>query len=223
MSEPLVSIIIPVYKVEKYISRCLDSILNQTFQDFEIILVNDSSPDDSIRIAEEYAQRDTRIRILHNEENSGAGWSRMVGYTNAKGEYITFCDSDDYLFFQVLQYCEKVINVNEVVYYYFDNNESASYNKSNPNAMNAMLTSLNYIEDIYKEIEGFKNVIHKWKLDKYAKFISISGNNKELLEIIFKNNIDYLFTPWNLLKYTHKSRALRILIMYLKAKIKITF
>lgn len=111
----------------------------------------------------------------------------------------------------------------ELIDYYFDNQESASYNKSNPDAMNAMLTSLNYIEDIYKEIEGFKNVIHKWKLDKYAKFISISGNNKELLGIIFKNNIDYLFTPWNLLKYTYKGRALRILIMYLKVKIKITF
>ena len=111
----------------------------------------------------------------------------------------------------------------ELIDYYFDNQESASYNKSNPNAMNAMLTSLNYIEDIYKEIEGFKNVIHKWKLDKYAKFISISGNNKELLGIIFKNNIDYLFTPWNLLKYTYKGRALRIFIVYLRARIKILF
>src|SRR5690554_3886604 len=261
MSEPLVSIIIPVYKVEKYISRCLDSILNQTFQDFEIILVNDSSPDDSIRIAEEYAQRDTRIRILHNEENSGAGWSRMVGYSNAKGDYITFCDPDDYLpenalellygaiiqdnktdicvfdlqrvlsdgtkgkiesnklyygndklsvaksllkyeakhylvgkiyktelfkhpdiiayknfskssdeflFFQVLQYCNKVINVNEVVYYYFDNNESASYNKSNPEALTAMITSLNYVDSLYKDEEDITPILQKWKLDKYA-------------------------------------------------------
>src|SRR5690606_5062403 len=93
----MISIIIPVYKVEKYISRCLDSILNQTFQDFEIILINDASPDNSIKIAESYADKDSRIGIIHNEENSGAGWSRKVGYTNAKGEYITFCDPDDYL------------------------------------------------------------------------------------------------------------------------------
>lgn len=111
----------------------------------------------------------------------------------------------------------------ELIDYYFDNNESASYNKSNPNAMNAMLTSLNYIEDIYKEIEGFKNVIHKWKLDKYAKFISISGNNKELLGIIFKNNIDYLFTPLNLLNNFHNSKALKVFLTYLRAKIRMIF
>lgn len=71
--------------------------MNQIFQDFEIILINDASPDNSIRIAVEYAQQDSRIRILHNEVNSGAGWSRVVGYNQAKGEYVTFCEPDDYL------------------------------------------------------------------------------------------------------------------------------
>ena len=312
----MISIIIPVYKVEKYISRCLDSILNQTFQDFEIILINDASPDNSIRIAESYADKDSRIRIIHNEENSGAGWSRMVGYTHAKGEYITFCDPDDYLpenaleilyeaitrdstadmcigdyqrvypdgsksevfenklkygndklsvakstlkyetphylwnkiyktklfrhneiiahkdfskssdeflFFQVLQYCEKIINVNEVVYYYFDNQESASYNKSNIIAMKAMLISQNYVDDLYKNNEEFKSIIQKRRTQKFAHFLKIADNNKELLKLLFDNKIDSLFTPWSLLKNFHKSKALNVFLMYLKRRIASVF
>lgn len=97
IQNPCVSIIIPVYKVEKHISRCLDSILNQTFQDFEIILVNDASPDNSRTIGERYSENDKRIKIIDNKENSGAAWSRMVGYSNALGKYITFYDPDDFL------------------------------------------------------------------------------------------------------------------------------
>lgn len=75
----LISIVIPVYNVEKYISRCLDSILSQTIQNFEIILIIDASPDNSRAIAERYAAADKRIRIIDNDKNSGAAWSRMVG------------------------------------------------------------------------------------------------------------------------------------------------
>lgn len=92
-----VSIIIPVYNVEKYIARCLDSVISQTYQDLEIIVVNDATPDNSMAIVEEYAARDSRIRIVHNSRNLGLMMTRKSGYAVAKGDYLTFLDSDDYL------------------------------------------------------------------------------------------------------------------------------
>src|SRR5690606_939954 len=85
--------------------------------------------------------------------------------------------SDEFLFFQVLQYCEKIINVNEVIYYYFDNQESASYNKSNIIAMKAMLISQNYVDDLYKNNEEFKSIIQKRRTQKFAHFLKIADNN----------------------------------------------
>lgn len=308
----MISIIIPVFNVEKYISRCLDSILNQTFQDFEIILVNDQATDNSIRIAESYAEKDSRIRILHNEENSGAAWSRMIGYSNANGNYITFCDpddflpkdaleslyngivqdenidicignyqrvfpdgskshiyenhlkygqdkrglakstlkyetphylwnkiykaelfknqdiitykhfsksSDEFLFFQILQNCNKAVTINKVVYYYYDNNQSASYNKGTIEALKAMIISQQYVENLYKETNDFKPLIQKIKTNKYAKFVIVAGTDKKLLKMIFDNKIDYLFTPQNLLKHFYKRKALKVFFTYLKARV----
>lgn len=91
-----VSIIVPVYQVENYIRQCIDSILNQTFRDFELILVDDGSRDNSGAICDEYARRDARIRVLHTE-NRGAAAARNVGLDNAGGEYVAFVDSDDYI------------------------------------------------------------------------------------------------------------------------------
>jgi glycosyltransferase involved in cell wall biosynthesis len=92
-----ISIIIPVYNVEKYIERCLLSILRQTLQDFEIIVVNDATPDNSMQIVNRYASQDTRIIIAENTINMGLMWTRREGYKRASGDYIMFCDSDDYL------------------------------------------------------------------------------------------------------------------------------
>lgn len=95
-SEVKVSIIIPVYNTEKFLSRCLDSLQKQTLHDLEIIIINDQTPDNSMQIATEFAKKDSRIRILENSQNMGPMWSRREGYSRAKGEYIVFCDSDDY-------------------------------------------------------------------------------------------------------------------------------
>ncbi|MCD7969903.1 MAG: glycosyltransferase [Alistipes sp.] len=103
-----ISVIIPVYNVEKYIERCIRSILDQTFQDFEVILVNDGSTDRSMEIVEKFARVDNRFVILHNPKNMGLMWTRKVGYDKAKGKYFVFCDSDDYLPSNSL---EKLYNV----------------------------------------------------------------------------------------------------------------
>lgn len=91
---PLVSVIIPVYKVESYLRECVDSVLKQTYTNLEIILVDDGSPDSSPAICDEYAVRDNRVRVIH-KENGGLSDARNAGIDVAKGEYLIFVDSDD--------------------------------------------------------------------------------------------------------------------------------
>ncbi len=89
------SVIVPVYKVEKYIHRCIDSILAQTFADFELLLVDDGSPDNCGNICDTYAEKDNRVRVIH-KVNGGVSAARNSALDVAKGDYIAFCDSDDY-------------------------------------------------------------------------------------------------------------------------------
>ena len=91
-----VSIIVPVYNVEKYLKRCLDSLVNQTLKDIEIICVNDGSTDGSLAILNEYVRNDDRIVVI-NQENSGQSVARNRGIDVAKGEYLGFVDSDDWV------------------------------------------------------------------------------------------------------------------------------
>lgn len=91
---PLVSIIVPVYNAEKYLNRCIDSILSQTMTDFELLLIDDGSKDNSGRICDEYAEKDARVRVFH-KSNGGVSSARNLGLDNAKGKWITFVDADD--------------------------------------------------------------------------------------------------------------------------------
>lgn len=93
---PKISIIIPVYNVEKYLNRCVDSILNQSLQDFEIILVNDGSTDSSPKICDEYVEQDERIRVIH-KQNARVAAARNDGIKVAQGEFISLIDSDDWI------------------------------------------------------------------------------------------------------------------------------
>ena len=95
-TKPAISIIVPVYNVEAYLPRCVDSILNQTFSDFELILVDDGSPDHCGAICDEYAGRDPRIHVIH-QENAKISAARNAGIDLAAGEWITFVDSDDWI------------------------------------------------------------------------------------------------------------------------------
>lgn len=92
--EQLVSIIVPIYNVEKYIKECIDSIINQTYKNLEIILVDDGSPDSCPKICDEYSKKDKRIKVIH-KENGGLSSARNAGLDVAKGEYVSFIDSDD--------------------------------------------------------------------------------------------------------------------------------
>ncbi len=139
MTNPKISVIIPVYNVEKYLSECLDSIINQTLKDTEIICVNDGSTDNSLSILKEYASKDDRIKII-DKENEGQGYARKVGLDIATGKYILFCDSDDYYaeltaFEELYNYIEKV-KVDVVIFNFIQKND---INKS-----------INYITDYNK-------------------------------------------------------------------------
>ena len=94
---PKVSVIIPVYRCRDYIGRCIESLQKQTIADIEIIFVNDCTPDDSVDIIKHYMQYDSRISIINHSRNKGPMMARFNGYSVAKGDYITFMDSDDTL------------------------------------------------------------------------------------------------------------------------------
>ena len=101
--QPLISVIVPVYKAEKYLPACLDSLLAQTYQNFELLLVDDGSPDKCWGILQQYAARDARVRIFR-KENGGVSSARNFGLRQAKGEYIGFVDSDDFVAPQYLEW-----------------------------------------------------------------------------------------------------------------------
>ena len=96
MTEPLISVVVPVYNVEKYLRECVDSIIVQTYKNLEIILVDDGSPDNCGKICDEYTIVDKRIKVIH-KENGGLSDARNVGFEASLGEYIVFIDSDDYV------------------------------------------------------------------------------------------------------------------------------
>lgn len=98
-----ISVIVPVYKVEHYLRKCIDSICNQTFQNLDIILVDDGSPDSCGAICEEYAKKDARVTVIH-KENGGLSDARNAGSVHATGDYIIFIDSDDYIAPDMLEY-----------------------------------------------------------------------------------------------------------------------
>ena len=112
--EDLITVVVPVYNVEEYLDKCIESIINQTYKNLEIILVDDGSPDKSGAICDEYAKQDSRIKVIH-KENGGLSDARNVGIKRAAGKYITFVDSDDYISLDYVEYLYNLIrkyNVN---------------------------------------------------------------------------------------------------------------
>lgn len=106
MKREKISIIVPIYNVEKYLERCVDSLVNQTYENIEIILVDDGSPDYCPQLCDEYAKKDSRIVVIH-KKNGGLSDARNYGLCKASGEYILYVDSDDYI---ELDSCEKLVN-----------------------------------------------------------------------------------------------------------------
>ena len=121
-----VSIIVPIYNVEKYLHRCVDSIINQSYKDLEIILVDDESPDKCPEMCDEYAKQDSRVKVIH-KKNGGLGHARNSGLEIATGEYVAFIDSDDYVEPDMVEklYADCVENNLDAIFadFYVDGNE----------------------------------------------------------------------------------------------------
>lgn len=140
-SNPLISVIIPVYNTEKYLKKCLDSCINQSYTNLEIILINDESPDDSQSIIEEYAASDNRIKGI-KKENGGINKARKAGVLIAKGEYLIFLDSDDFLHKNAVE-----LLVNEA-YEFNSNYIIGDYTRENENGV-----FLSYVGNKCKELD----------------------------------------------------------------------
>ena len=155
MNSVKVSIIIPVYNVEKYISQCLDSAINQSLKDIEIIIVDDCGSDKSMDIAKEYAKNDNRIKIIKNSQNQGPFTSRNNAVLVANGEYLVFLDSDDFL---DLRACEIASNATKDGYY--DVVKFSAYNYENGNA-----TIFDKIleNDSFESLEEYANYMYRQK------------------------------------------------------------
>ena len=139
MSLPI-SIVIPVYKAEKYLSRCLESFLSQTFKDFEILLINDGSPDNSAVICEEYARKDARIRVIH-KVNGGVSSARQCGIDHALGEYTIHADPDDWVESTMLEelYCRAVEDDADLVIcdFVYENRKKTLYSSQEPSVLSS--------------------------------------------------------------------------------------
>ena len=133
--KPLISIIIPVYNVEQYLHRCVDSVLNQTYKNLEIILVNDGSPDNCPFICDEYAKKDKRIIVVH-KKNGGLSSARNEGIQKSQGDWLLFLDSDDLLNdSDNLQNISEIISNNKTDTYFFSNIiEFSSHTKHKPHS-----------------------------------------------------------------------------------------
>ena len=124
-----ISIIIPVYNTEKYLKKCLDSIINQTLKSLEIICIDDCSTDNCLHILKEYQLKDNRIKIIEQKENKGQGVARNLGLNIAEGKYIMFLDPDDWLELNALEILykkSKETNADIIHFNYIEENEKVT-------------------------------------------------------------------------------------------------
>lgn len=157
MNEPMISVIMPVYNGEKYIAVAIESILNQTYTDFELILIDDCGTDRSMEIALDYAEKDERIRVIHNPKNMGIAYSRNVGLDNSRGKYIAIMDDDDYSFAYRF---EKQVTFLEKNTDYGVLGGAAQWIDENGNVTKpevALLTDRNYIKAMFLFFNLFNN------------------------------------------------------------------
>lgn len=186
-----VSIIVPIYNDEKYIKQCLDSILEQTYTNIELIIINDGSTDNSQNIIEEYKNKFLEIKII-NQPNSGVSYARNIGLNNATGEYIMFVDSDDIIAKDYIKQMMDILKKNDLDII----KSSFKKFKENPNKY----TNISFYKEHYKIIN--KNEINKIFIET-TNFNSSCMQliNKKIIDnnkITFENNIgfaeDFLFT-----------------------------
>lgn len=187
---PKISIIIPCYKTEKFLDKCLDSVVNQTLTDIEIILVDDESPDHIPQMCDEWAQKDTRIKVIH-KKNEGLGLARNAGIKIASGEFIAFLDSDDIVNINTYQFCYDLAikeGADEIRFLFsrFTNENSIENNILNENYI-LYRTPEKYIIPL---LSGIAPIQEKEKLEIESTCSSCTALYRS--KIIKDNNIQFL-------------------------------
>lgn len=174
-TKDLISVIVPVYNVEKYLPQCIDSILNQTEKNLEIILVDDGSLDNSGKICDEFSKKDDRIVVIH-KKNNGLSSARNAGLEIAKGNYIGFVDSDDWLDKSMYEVLLKLLKENNSDISCCDFFKTANSNDSIPHIDNEIINSYNNIESLNNFYNGlYTQTVVAWnKLYKRELFKDIS-------------------------------------------------
>lgn len=216
MDNELITIIVPVYKVEKYIDECISSILNQTYSNIEVILIDDGSPDNCSKICDEYASKDNRIKVFH-KKNGGVSDARNYGIEYATGEYLMFIDSDDYIESDMVEILYKNLikykaSISTCGYQIIKNNQVHISKKSNQlkncvqerkeDKVRELLlekTTGNYVwNKLYKK-SLFKNIKYK----KAIKFEDI-----EIMYRLFIKADRIVFTTYNGYYYRKREKSI---------------
>lgn len=197
MNKPKISVIMPVYNVEQYVSKSIESIINQSFSDFELIIINDGSTDKSKEIIEKYANLDSRITII-NKKNEGVASARNLGIDRAVGKYLFFCDSDDYAEKDMLESLYKKIEEKdaEIVisgfFMQYNENEHIKNYKVSTEKEYYFLQSTDFINNMYEFIK--MNLINtpwnKLYLNKIIKKENLRFENRFGEDAFF--NVNYL-------------------------------
>jgi len=188
VSRPRISVVVPVYNVEKYLERCVDSIKNQTFKDLEIILVDDGSKDSSGRMCDELKETDKRIRVIH-QANGGLGNARNSGLKAATGEYISFVDSDDYLALNTYEKLSEALKSTgaETCIFGFHRVKNGEIKFTNTNAVSGTFRGRDALENIFLNVLGSEpSCYNDFKILEQSSCFSLYS-----LDLIRKYNISY--------------------------------
>jgi len=158
MGNDLISVIVPIYNVEKYLEKCINSIIEQTYQNIEIVLVDDGSSDNSGKICDEYASKDKRVKAMH-KKNGGVSDARNFGVENANGKYIAFIDSDDYITNDYIEYLYRILKENnaEISCCNFEYVYSDKENKEIESQQEKLYT--------YNQLEALKDLLYQKNID----------------------------------------------------------
>lgn len=192
-----ISVIVPFYKAEKYLHRCMDSILAQTFTDFEVLLIDDGSPDGSGRICDEYAAKDCRVRVFH-KKNGGVSSARQFGVDHAEGEYTIHVDPDDWVEPDMLEklYAKaEAENADMVVCdFYINTLDKQLYSKQQPSALDHETV----LREMFQHLHGscWNKLIKRACYDKYAVRFPLNLNFCEDLFVnvaLLKENISVAY------------------------------
>lgn len=207
----MISVIVPVYNVEKYINKCVESIVNQTYKDLEIILVDDGSPDNCPAMCDEWAKKDGRIKVIH-KENGGVSTARNVGLENAKGDFIGFVDSDDYIASNMYEFLlnSLIVNNSDVsvcsTFLVSENNEIKSDNKVKSQLLNQE-ESVKYIS--YEMNNSLWNKLFRKDVIKDLRFEEgyTHGEDHLILLNVLKNIKKVSFVEDSLYYYVQRSNS----------------